>query len=166
MSLIKELYDNEYPFNGFNKIRETARAILLNENNEIGMMLIQGEDYFGVRDHYESPGGGVELNEIRLDTVKREVLEEAGYVCDVEKFLGTTINRYNLIQTILPLFVSFSLIFNYFATSLVGYESYMEENFGATPMVLIIKNNKIIGASTGYSEYEDFVKVLNDADIK
>lgn len=47
-----------------------------------------------------------------------------------------------------------------------GYESYMEENFGATPMVLIIKNNKIIGASTGYSEYEAFVKVLNDADIK
>lgn len=100
MSLIKELYDNEYPFNGFNKIRETARAILLNEKNEIGLMLIQGEDYFGVRNHYESPGGGVELNEIRLDTVKREVLEEAGYVCDVEKFLGTTINRYNLIQTI------------------------------------------------------------------
>ena len=47
-----------------------------------------------------------------------------------------------------------------------GYESYMEENFGATPMVLIIKNNKIIGASTGYAEYESFVSVLNDAGIK
>lgn len=47
-----------------------------------------------------------------------------------------------------------------------GYETYMEENFGATPMVLIVKDNKIIGASTGYSEYEAFVKVLNDAGIK
>lgn len=47
-----------------------------------------------------------------------------------------------------------------------GYESYMEENFGATPMILIVKNNKIIGASTGYTEYEGFVTVLNDAGIK
>ena len=47
-----------------------------------------------------------------------------------------------------------------------GYEKYMEENFGATPMVLIIKNNKIIGASTGYSEYEAFKTVLNDAGIQ
>lgn len=47
-----------------------------------------------------------------------------------------------------------------------GYEGYMEENFGATPMVLIVKNNKIVGASTGYSEYDAFVKVLNDAGIK
>ena len=47
-----------------------------------------------------------------------------------------------------------------------GYESYMNENFGATPMVLIIKNNKIIGASTGYSEYETFKTVLTEAGIK
>lgn len=47
-----------------------------------------------------------------------------------------------------------------------GYESYMEENFGATPMILIIKNNKIIGASTGYSEYEAFESVLKDVGIK
>ena len=47
-----------------------------------------------------------------------------------------------------------------------GYETYMEEYFGATPMVLIIKDNKIIGASTGYSEYDSFKTVLNDAGIK
>ena len=47
-----------------------------------------------------------------------------------------------------------------------GYEEYMSENFGATPMVLIIKNNKIIGAHTGYSEYDAFKTVLNDAGIK
>ena len=42
-----------------------------------------------------------------------------------------------------------------------GYEDYMTENLGATPMILIIKDNKIIGAHTGYSEYETFKTVLN-----
>lgn len=46
------------------------------------------------------------------------------------------------------------------------YEGYMEENFGATPMVLIIKDNKIINAQTGYSEYDAFKTILNDAGIK
>ena len=46
-----------------------------------------------------------------------------------------------------------------------GYDGYMEENFGSTPMILIIKDNIIVNAQTGYSEYEDFVKVLNDAGI-
>jgi len=47
-----------------------------------------------------------------------------------------------------------------------GYEEYMSENFGATPMILIIKDNKIVGAHTGYSEYDVFKTALNDAGIK
>ena len=47
-----------------------------------------------------------------------------------------------------------------------GYEDYMEENFGATPMILIIKDNKIVGAQTGYSEYDTFKTVLENAGIK
>ena len=47
-----------------------------------------------------------------------------------------------------------------------GYEDYMAENLGATPMILIIKNNKIVGAHTGYSEYDTFKTVLNEAGIK
>lgn len=46
------------------------------------------------------------------------------------------------------------------------YKGYMEENFGATPMILIIKDNKIINAQTGYSEYADFETLLNNAGIK
>lgn len=46
------------------------------------------------------------------------------------------------------------------------YDGYMKENFGSTPMILIMKDNKIVGAQTGYSEYEDFEKILNDAGIK
>lgn len=47
-----------------------------------------------------------------------------------------------------------------------GYEDYMSENLGATPMILIIKNNKIVRAHTGYSEYDTFKTVLNEAGIK
>ena len=46
------------------------------------------------------------------------------------------------------------------------YKGYMEENFGATPMVLIMKDNKIVNAQTGYSEYADFETLLNNAGIK
>lgn len=47
-----------------------------------------------------------------------------------------------------------------------GYESYMQENLGATPMILIMKDNKIVGAQTGYSEYDSFKTILTDAGIK
>lgn len=52
--------------------------------------------------------------------------------------------------------------------SLTGkdYENYMEENLGATPMILIMKDNKIVGAQTGYSEYKNFETILNNAGIK
>lgn len=43
------------------------------------------------------------------------------------------------------------------------YEGYMEENLGATPMVLIIEKGKIIGAQTGYSEYDALKTVLENA---
>lgn len=98
--LIKDLYDNEYEFDQFSKIRITARAILLNEHNEIGYIKIKGEDDFGVRNHYESPGGQVELDETFKEAVKREVLEETGFVCTVHDEVGVIINRYNLINTI------------------------------------------------------------------
>ena len=32
-------------------------------------------------------------------------------------------------------------------------------------MILIMKDNKIISAQTGYSEYDAFEKILNDAGI-
>lgn len=35
-----------------------------------------------------------------------------------------------------------------------GFENYMTENFGSTPMVLIIKDGKIIDAQTGYVEQD------------
>lgn len=47
-----------------------------------------------------------------------------------------------------------------------NYDDYMEQNFGSTPMILIMKDNKIVNAQTGYSEYDDFETILNEAGIK
>ena len=44
-----------------------------------------------------------------------------------------------------------------------GFDGYMDENLGATPMVLIIENNEIIEAQTGYSEYDVFKTILENA---
>ena len=43
------------------------------------------------------------------------------------------------------------------------YEGYMSENFGATPMILVVENGEIISAQTGYSEYDYFEKILEQA---
>lgn len=98
--MIAELYDHEYDFNGFSKIRNTARAILINDSGELGYIYIKGEDDFGKRNHYESCGGKIEFGEDAITAVKREVLEESGYECDVLDYLGMSINRYNLISMI------------------------------------------------------------------
>lgn len=47
-----------------------------------------------------------------------------------------------------------------------NYDGYMKENFGSTPMILIMKNGKIINAQSGYSEYDDFKEFLNKSGIK
>lgn len=98
--LINDLYDHEYKQDYFKKIRITARAILINDLNEVGLIKIKGKDDFGLRDHYESPGGQVEAEESFEAAVKREVLEETGFECSVKNKVGVIINRYNLIHTI------------------------------------------------------------------
>ncbi|CAM4294967.1 NUDIX hydrolase [Erysipelothrix inopinata] len=98
--LLNELYDTIYPNTGFSTIRKTARAFVKNETDEIALIHIKAEDIFGPRDHYESPGGGIEFGESREDAIKREVSEELGYNCEIESYMGSIINRYNLLEVI------------------------------------------------------------------
>lgn len=89
-----------------------------------------------------------------------EAQEEYGYktlYIDIAKIMDFTNNGEILDQDAYDIMVN-----------LTGenYETYVKDNFGATPMILIMKNNKIVGAQTGYSEYEEFKKVLNEAGIK
>ena len=46
------------------------------------------------------------------------------------------------------------------------YDGYVKENLGRTPMILIVKDNKVINAQTGYSDFDTFDKVLKDSGFK
>ncbi len=100
MKLLADLDDLEYKKHGYTHTRNTVRAIVLNDKDEIGMLHIVGEDFFGKRNHYETPGGGIEANEPYEKALKREILEELGYTCEVISEVGMIISRYNLIMRI------------------------------------------------------------------
>ena len=61
--IVLHLNDDQYPNNGITHIRKVSRGILFNDKNEICILKIYGEDIFGLRDYYETPGGGVDDNE-------------------------------------------------------------------------------------------------------
>ena len=83
--LIKELEDDQYPYDYIDHQRIIARGIILNENNEVALIYIKGKDIFGERDYYETPGGGVNDGEDLYEGVLREV-EEMSYE-DIAKVL-------------------------------------------------------------------------------
>lgn len=93
-----KLNDNQYPNNGINHIRKVTRAILLNENNEVCLLKIYGNDIFGLRDYYETPGGGVDENETYEEALVRELDEEVGVKSNIIMFLGEVVDYYNLIN--------------------------------------------------------------------
>ena len=49
---------------------------------------------------------------------------------------------------------------------LVAYDSYVEENFGYTPMVLVFKDGKYADGWVGYTEIDEFKSFLAEAGIK
>ncbi len=98
--IIGRLYDEEYPFKGYDHIRYTARAIIENNEGKYGFLHIKGEDLFGPRDHLETVGGGVEKGEYLDDTIVREVKEEMGLECQSVELLGSIYDAYNLIGRI------------------------------------------------------------------
>ena len=98
MKCINKLKDNQYPFTYIDHTRIIARAILLNDKNEVCLLKIEGVDDFGNRNYYETPGGGVNDGENLYEGVLREVEEETGFKCEVIKELGYVKDYYNLIH--------------------------------------------------------------------
>ena len=97
---IGKLVDDQYEFEGYDHIRYTARALAEDQNGRFGFLHIVGEDFFGVRDHLETCGGGLEEGETLFDTIKREVMEELGLEVISCEYIGTIMDTYNLIKRI------------------------------------------------------------------
>lgn len=51
-------------------------------------------------------------------------------------------------------------------TALDNEDSYISENFGYTPMVLVFKDGKLLDGWVGYSEYDSFASFLEDSGLK
>ena len=98
MKLLGELKDLEFEYMPFDHERLIARGILMNSDNKIALIKIDGTDEFGLRDYYETPGGGVKENERIEDAVIREVIEETGYNSHIVSEIGLVIDYYNLIR--------------------------------------------------------------------
>lgn len=99
---------------------------------------------------------------LKFGPVYENVTKEYGvtpYYIDITKILDFSKTSFSLLDE-----ESYQTI-----VSLSGegvWETFAADNFGATPQVLIIKNNQVIGGCSGYTDETSFKQVLEDAGIK
>jgi len=77
------------------ELRKSARVILINEAGEIAIQHLQNYHF------YKLPGGGVDPGETIEEALVREVREEVGCDCKIERPIGVTIeyrDKYKLIH--------------------------------------------------------------------
>jgi 8-oxo-dGTP diphosphatase len=97
MKVLLTLLDEEYPFTGFNHIREIVRALVLDEKGQVAVHVVERDDRFGKQTYFETPGGGVDEGETPEEALKRECREELGYEIEVISEIGEVDDAYNLI---------------------------------------------------------------------
>ncbi len=92
------LTDTIYPKQAITHERTTVRAILINHKEEFAFLRVVGEDDFGIRNHLETLGGGVDDGEDFEEALKRECMEEAGLKVRVIRKLIVITDEYHLLQ--------------------------------------------------------------------
>lgn len=95
MKLLKEISErslgisDKEPLGATFRFRKSARAVLLNDKNEVSIQ------HVGKYDYYKLPGGGVEPGETIEEALKREMVEEVGCDLEIIKPLGLIIEYRN-----------------------------------------------------------------------
>lgn len=77
------------------RLRKSARAILQNEKGDIAIQFLETYGY------HKLPGGGVEPGEAVETALKREILEEVGCACEIQRPVGVVIeyrNKYQMLH--------------------------------------------------------------------
>ncbi len=91
MKLLKELTDADFGDNDSEILRKTfelrksARAILLNETGEIATQYLSNHFF------HKLPGGGIDPGETVEEALRREIKEEVGCDCEIEREIGLVI---------------------------------------------------------------------------
>jgi 8-oxo-dGTP diphosphatase len=98
MEILAKLRDEEYPFTGVKETRSIVRALVDDGQGNFAFHHLLGNDQFGLRDYYETPGGGVEKGETLEEALIRECHEELGYDVAVGAAIGEVKDYYNLIE--------------------------------------------------------------------
>lgn len=88
--------DTKYPLPADRKIRNAARAVVINERGQIALLHATTHSY------HKLPGGGVESGEDMIQALQRELLEEVGCHAEIIAEIGEIIeyrNKWGLEQT-------------------------------------------------------------------
>lgn len=92
----------------------------------------------------------------------KQAQEEFNYqtlYIDIAKIIDFTSQEFKILDQ-----KSYDSIMNLKTTD--EYKGYLEENFGATPMTIVMKDKKVIGIQVGYIEYDELKSFLNANGIK
>ena len=146
MKVINKLTDDQYETSIITHSRKIARAILINDENKICLLHVFGDDDFGHRDYYETPGGGVNDDEDIKKAVIREIKEETGFNSIILKEIGIVEDYYNLIHR--------HNINHYFLLKATSYEKENLEEYEKT----IIESKVWVDIDTAISLYEKMNK--------
>jgi len=123
--IVKDVYYKKSNSNFY--IRQAVRAFLF-KDNKFCLLHIKGKDQFGIRDHFETPGGGVENCEDFITTLKREMSEETGYEIQNIKEIGKISIEYNLFNRIDVENFYYCEVKSHHETHLLDYEKELFDN--------------------------------------
>lgn len=97
MILKYHFVDDEYHRKNIKKTRIAVRAFVEVSEGKYLLHEIKRNDSFGEYDYFELPGGKVEKGESYLAALKRELLEETGFIFLEAKYLGSVVDFYNIL---------------------------------------------------------------------